>query len=177
MGKVVTQLKRGADLIEVMTHDGMLDTAENAAWLLMIKSTRGPELHFQCFAPWRLADDVLRDQRTEPSAPSAVEEAVFAASLRTSWGILGLMSSDNQPWLIPRQRHQPFLDAALEVWEELDAVGPRYYAALQGRPLWSVPNNLHYVLANMGVPNDLLRAPLPAGGPRGLLRYALPAKP
>jgi hypothetical protein len=32
-----------------------------------------------------------------------------------------------------------------------------------------VPNNLHYVLANMGVPNDVLQAPLP---PEGRLRYA-----
>jgi hypothetical protein len=42
---------------------------------------------------------------------------------------------------------------------------------VQGTTLWSIPNNLHYVLANMGVPHDLLRAPLPAEGPRGLLRY------
>jgi len=64
--------------------------------------------------------------------------------------------------------------AALEVWPELDAVGPRYYSAVQGRPLWSMPNNLHFVLANLGVPNDVLRAPLPQEGPRALLRYVRP---
>ena len=58
------------------------------------------------------------------------------------------------------------------VWDDLDAVGPRYYAAVQGQRLWSLPTGLHYVLANMGVPNDVLRAPLPAEGPRVLLRYA-----
>jgi len=35
-----------------------------------------------------------------------------------------------------------------------------------------VPNNLHFVLANMGVPGDVLRAPPPPEGPRALLRYA-----
>lgn len=33
------------------------------------------------------------------------------------------------------------------------------------------PNNLHFVLANLGVPSDALRAPLPPEGPRGLLKY------
>jgi hypothetical protein len=172
MRKVVTQLKRGASLIDVMTRDGVLDPAEHPGWLLMQRSARGAESHFQCFAPWRLADDALRDLRTEPTVPSAVEQSVFAASLQTSWGILGLLSSDNQTWLIPRERHQPFLDAVLTVWSELDAVGARYYVAIQGERLWTLPNNLHYVLANMGVPTEMLRAPLPAEGPRALLRYA-----
>ena len=55
---------------------------------------------------------------------------------------------------------------------ELDSIGERYYVAVQGQRLWSLPTGLHYVLANMGVPTEVLRAPLPADGPRGLLRYA-----
>ncbi|HEX8114468.1 MAG TPA: hypothetical protein VF516_42355 [Kofleriaceae bacterium] len=43
----------------------------------------------------------------------------------------------------------------LEAWPELDAVGARYYGAVQGRRLWDMPNNLHFVLANLGVPNDV----------------------
>jgi hypothetical protein len=172
MRKVITQLKRGTGLIEVMTREGMLDPTEHPGMLVMIKSATGPVPHFHCFAPWRLASDTLFDMRTEPTVPSQVEEAVFAESLLTPWGILGLLSSDNQGWLIPREWHQPFLYAALAAWDELDAVGPRYFVVGQGQRLWSVHNNLHYVLANMGVPNDVLGAPLPAGGPRALLRYA-----
>jgi hypothetical protein len=172
MRRVITQLKRSANLIDVMTHEGMLDPAEHPGMLLMIKSARGPELHFHCFAPWRLAWDVLFDLRPEPTLPAPVEDAIFAASLEVPWGVLGLLSSDNQPWLYPKERHQPFLEATLAVWDELDAVGARYYVALQGRRLWTVPTNLHYVLANMGVPIDVLRAPLPPQGPRSLLRYA-----
>lgn len=73
---------------------------------------------------------------------------------------------------LSKDRHQPFLHAVLAAWDEFDAVGPRYYAAVQGQRLWSLPTGLHYVLANMGVPNDILRAPLPPGGPRDLLQYA-----
>lgn len=81
---------------------------------------------------------------------------------------------DNRSWLYPTARHEPFLHAALAAWDELDAVGARYYVAVQGERLWSTPNNLHYVLGNMGVPNELLRAPLPPEGPRALLRYIKP---
>ena len=172
MRKVITQLKRGAGLIEVMTREGMLDTAERPGMLVMIKSATGPVPHFHCFALWRLASDTLFDMRSEPTVPSPVEEAVFAESLLTPWGILGLLSSDNQGWLYRTERHQPFLYATLSVWDELDAVGPRYFEVRQGQRLWSGHNNLHYVLATMGVPDEVLRAPLPAGGPRALLRYA-----
>ena len=171
MRRVVTQLQRGVDLVDVMTRDGVLDTADHPGWLVTNGIRQGPVASFHCFAPWRLAWDALFDKRT-PTAPSPAEEAVFAASLPVPWGVLGILSSDNQSWLIPRERHHPFLHAVLAVWDELDAVGARYYWAVQGERLWSLPNNLHYVLANMGVPTEVLRAPLPAEGPRGLLRYA-----
>jgi hypothetical protein len=57
-------------------------------------------------------------------------------------------------------------------WPELDALGSRYYEVGAPQRLWSLVNNLHYVLAKMGVPNEVLRAPLPPAGPRALLRHA-----
>jgi hypothetical protein len=123
--------------------------------------------------PWRTLWDAVVDE-AQPSAPSPIEDAIFAASHRTSWGVLGLLAHDSQSWLIPSSRHRPLLDAALDVWPELDAVGERYAVGDHPRRLWSVPNNLHFVLANLGVPNDMLRTPLPPEGPRALLRYVRP---
>jgi hypothetical protein len=180
MGKVVTQLKRGAGLIELMTKDGMLDTNNypcdgvTTGMIVIRRSILGSVHNFHCFAPWMPAEEPLRDLRTDLTVPSAAEEAMFAASLQTPWGVLGLLAPDNTSWVWPRERHQPFLKAALAFWDELDAVGPRYYWTLQAERLWPVANSLHYVLGNMGVPNDVLRAPLPPEGPRGLLRYARP---
>jgi hypothetical protein len=168
MRKVVTQLKRGAGLIELMTKDGMLDTADNAGLIVMVRSSLGPVSNFHCFAPWRLAWEAA-------SLAESTAEAMFAASLEVPWGILGLMSSDNGPWVWPEHRHRPFLEAALWFWEELDAVGARYYVVGKGERLWGTARNLKYVLANMGVPNDVLSSPLPPEGPRALLRYARPA--
>jgi len=175
MRTVVSQLKRGKDLGEVMTRDGMLDSSAHPGMLVLSGIVTGPVPNFHCFMPWKMALDPLFDLRTTPTSPIPLEDAIFEASLRTPWGILGLLASESQSWLIPTTRHEPFLHAVLGAWSELDAVGARYYAAVQGERLWSVPNNLHYVLANMGVPNEILNAPLPAEGPRALLRYARPA--
>jgi hypothetical protein len=173
MQRVVTQLKRGADLVDVMTTDGMLDTETTPGLLVIAGIQVGSVPNFHCFAPWKLAFDSFAAAENS-DAFAAIEDAIFDASLRSSWGVLGLLSTENQFWLIPASRHRPLLHATLEVWPELDAVGARYYGAVQGRRLWDVPNNLHFVLANLGVPTDVLRAPLPPEGPRALLKYVRP---
>jgi hypothetical protein len=172
MRKVVMQLKRGAGLVDVMTQDGMLETAVQPGLLVMSGVVQGPDLNFHCFLPWKFAWEPLSAARAEPTKPTAVEDAIFAAALEVPWGVLGLLAWDSQPWLYPKERHRPFLDAALAAWGELDAIGARYYWALEGKRLWAGPTGLHHVLANMGVPSEVLRAPLPPGGPSALLRYA-----
>lgn len=174
MRTVVSQLKRGKDFGEVMSRGGMLDSAAHPGMLILSGFTMGPALNFHCFMPWQRVWDAVFELRTTPLAPAPVEDAIFEASLRTPWGILGLLASDNQPWLYPTARHEPFLHAALAAWSELDAVGARYCCSFHRERLWSVRNNLHYVLGNMGVPIEIVRAPLPAEGPRALLRYVQP---
>ena len=174
MRTVVSQLKRGKDLSEVMTRDGMLDTSAHPGMLVLTGIVMGSTPNFHCFMPWRDALYALFDLRTTPTVSTPIEDEIFEASLRTPWGLLGLLASDCQPWLYPPMRHEPFLHAVLAAWGELDSVGERYCVVSYGERLWSVPNNLHYVLANMGVPTEILNAPLPAEGPRALLRYARP---
>jgi hypothetical protein len=179
MARVATQLKRGADLVDVMTADGMLDTEATPGVLAMFGIVPGPVPSFHCFMPWRtLWHDLyeLREKSGDLVTPPSIEDAIFRSSLRASWGVLGLMAHDSQPWLYPKSRHRLLLHAALEVWPELDAVGERYAVGSTPRRLWSVPNNLHYVMANLGVPAAELNAPLPPEGPRALLRYVRPVQ-
>ena len=171
MGKVVTQLKRGAPLHELMTCDGMLDTDSHPGRLVMIRSMLGPVSNFHMFAPLRPAWETMEDIRVEPP-PQALMDAIFEACIETPWGVLGLMSHDNGPWVWPTERHHAFLAAALRYWDELDALGPRYYTFGQMGPLWDAAHGLKYVLANMGVATDVLNAPLPPEGPRALLPHA-----
>lgn len=175
MRKVVTQLIRGDKLSDVMTRDGMLDPSEHPGFLVVSGIMTGSVLNFHCFMPWKIAWDAMFDLRTTPTSPTPIEDAVFEQSLQAPWGVLGLLSSESNSWLIPRERHEAFLHAVLSVWNELDSLGERYCSSFYGRRLWTLPNNLHYVLANMGVPDEVLGAPLPPEGPRALLRYVRPA--
>jgi hypothetical protein len=169
MRKIVTRIKRGESIVEVMTEDGMLDVAKHAGMVIAGGTVHTGWTNFHCFVPWRPLVDALWDIRVPSDL--ALEAKIFDESLRVPWGVLGLLTHDSQVWFLDEARFQPFLDAVIRAWDEFDSIGPRYFSSVQGTTLWSIPNNLHYVLANMGVPHDLLRAPLPADGPRGLLRY------
>jgi hypothetical protein len=175
MDRVVTELLRGAPLGDLMTSDGLIDTSQYTGLLVMSGVRPGPEPNFHCYMPWKLAGDALIARRRDPAVPTPEEDAIFDASLQAPWGVLGLLAGDSQSWLVPPQRHEPFLEAVLAMWPQLDEIGYRYSASDQPRPLWSVPNNLHYVLGQLGVPDDVLCAPLSPNGPRALLRYLRPA--
>ena len=161
IGKVVTRLKRGASWAEAMQADDFLDTSTSPG-LLAIDGPRiygGP--HFHCFGPLRLVDLAIGAGRL----PEALEEALFIASLETAWGVTGLLGTNNGFWVWPVERHRPLLRAAARFWNALDAVGPRYTeGSSSGGSLWSHAGNVHFALANLGVPNAELRAPLPPGG-------------
>jgi hypothetical protein len=166
MRHIVTRIKRGDSILSAMTEDGTIDAAERPGMLMMGGRILAGGQDFHCFMPWQ---PLWQD----PPKDLGIMDTVFQESLSVSWGVLGLLAFENKPWFYGKEeRFQPFLSAALRVWDELDAAGPRYFDGVQGRSLWSLPSSLHYVLANMGVPSDVLRAPLPAEGPRGLLRYA-----
>jgi hypothetical protein len=144
MARIVTQLKRGADFVEVMTADGMLDTETTPGMLAIFGIIAGPALNFHCFMPWRtLWHDLyeLREKAGDLVTPPAIEDAIFAASLCTSWGVLGLLAHDSQDWLIPASRHstraasQPFAGSAprLQLVVEPTDSGPGADAAKHDR--------------------------------------------
>jgi hypothetical protein len=171
--KVMTQLKRGGSFNELMAADGLLDTATHGGLIFIDgPNSIGGGPHFQAFAAARLIGKEWLAKRV----PDALWDSIFTASLETPWGVLGLFGHNDTHWLWPHQkRFEPFLHAALAVWKELDAVGPRYSPGVgYGKSLWEVTNALHYVLANLGVPDELLGAPLPPEGPTALLRYVKP---
>ncbi len=165
MRSIVTRIKRGASIVSVMTEDGMLDVGAHPGLMMMDGPVLAGGRDFHCFVPWQqLWQDLVADL--------GAMDAIFQESLSVSWGILGLLASANTPWFYSgEERFEPFLAAAIRVWDELDAVGPRYFDGVQGQSLWTLTGSLHYVLGNMGVPHDLLRAPLPPEGPRALLKY------
>jgi len=131
MRSIVKRLMRGEDLIDVMTEGGMLDVAEHPGLLVLNGTVLSGAPHFHCGLPWMPLWQALFGRRVQ--ADPALNEAIFEASLGVPWGVLGLLPHENHPWLIPETRFEPFIEAALRVWDELDAVGPRYYAAVEGK--------------------------------------------
>jgi hypothetical protein len=129
------------------------------------------EAHFQIFLPLAMLLEGVRKGRV---APGKRDEAV-AASLSTSWGILGVLAPKNQLVVYPPALHRPILIATVASWPELDGIGPRYTVGLrEGKRLWDVTTNLQYVLGQVGIDAARLRAPLAPGGlhaviPAGLL--------
>ena len=165
MRSIVTRIKRGASIVSVMTEDGLLDVGAHPGTMMMGGPVLAGGRDFHCFMPWQ-------PLWLDSPADVGVMDAIFQESLSVSWGVLGLLAFENTPWFYSHEeRFEPFLAAAIRVWDELDAVGPRYDNGIPGQSLGMPPTSLHYVLGNMGVPHDLLRAPLPPEGPRALLKY------
>jgi hypothetical protein len=136
-----------------------VDTRE-AAGLLVLNGPSpliGGSAHFQCYLPHFRVRDALGDGRLS----GAVEAAVFAASLESPWGVLGLLAPPNVMWLHARERHRSFVRASLRCWDALTAEGARYSLGMPaGGSLDAAQHNLRYVLANLGVPAAALRGSL-----------------
>jgi hypothetical protein len=165
--KVVSYLRQGRSWSELL-GSAMADTAVMPSLLVLDGPSPllGGTPHFHCYLMHKIVRQAFLDERIVP----AIEEAVFADSLQTPWGTLGLLSNANMMWLYPSQRHRPLLDAALRFWDELYAEGGRYSnGSTSGQDLWSLNTNLKFVLANLGIETSTLNAPLPTGGLRALV--------
>jgi hypothetical protein len=79
MRTVVSQLKRGKELDEVMTRDGMLDTADHPGMLVLAGIVHGSVTSFHCSIPWRKARADLFDLRTTPTSPAPGRAALVGA--------------------------------------------------------------------------------------------------
>jgi hypothetical protein len=113
------------------------------------------------------------------SDEDAACQQLFESLLGSAWGTLMLMAAGSIGWFFtpgrppPAHRYAPFARAALDHWPALSSLDGRCIGTVN-RPaeLWSVQNNLHYVLARMGVPPALTQRPLPEGGIAALLAQA-----
>ncbi len=98
--------------------------------------------------------------------PPEIMDRLFEEALANPWSVLSLIASANQMWVYPVSRHRPFWDRVVEWWPLFEGVGPQYTSGgSSAKDLWSVPNNVHYVAAHLGVPVEIVkRRPLPPGG-------------
>lgn len=138
---------------------------------LLVLSGPAPLLsgrHVQLFLPLSLlVTEVAADRVSAEREAVAVE-----ASLRSPWGLLGLISPPNLLLIMPPERHRAIVDAAVRFWPTLDSPGARYTVGLEvGGRLWDQPTGLLHVLARLGVPDADLASPR---DPHGLLGVEIP---
>ena len=156
--KIVTHVRKGADWMTLVEAEGFLDTAVTPGFIVLEgpSSLLGGEPHFQMWLLWWQFLD---------THPALGDEDVFERSLTRPWSTLGLVSNPNKGWLYERRRYRPFLRAVRQYWDTFEAEGARYSNGSEvGSFLWSLSNNVKYVLANLGIPGETLRSPLPPGG-------------
>lgn len=140
-----------------------IDPAGTASAVLLGLPSPGwaSELAFHSYRPALEVTQAIVEEDVSP----LVEQEAFDHWLTADWSLAGLLASVNVTWLRQSARFRPFLAAAVERWDGLSALGRRYTDGGEApAPLWSVPTNLKYVLANMGLNPARLRAPLPPGG-------------
>ncbi|HET9625925.1 MAG TPA: hypothetical protein VFP84_31405 [Kofleriaceae bacterium] len=165
--KLASRIKQGEDLIAVVTEGGMLDT-ERTLGHVVIGGCRPRQCEdFHCYQLWKRLTHELYPYQFTPVRPAPLEDQLFAASLTAPWGVLGLIAPENRTWMRP-ERFERFVTAIHGMWSELCGLGERYFWDRDGEAIWAVPSNLHFVLANLGVPNRKLNSPLPGDGLRGL---------
>lgn len=168
VSQAVRSFVAGASWSEAFESGAWVDVATTPGLLVL----NGPapllsgEPHFNVFLPHLVLSESIRKGKL----PEEKQQEALSASLVSPWGLLGVLSPVNQILVYPPRVHRPVLDSALQHWDVMNGVGPRYTVGLrEGARLWDVTTNLHYVLAQVGVSNEQLRAPLPRGGLAALL--------
>ncbi|MEZ4447437.1 MAG: hypothetical protein R3B72_50640 [Polyangiaceae bacterium] len=157
------ELAKGATFSECLRLDDTVDSEASTDLLLLhgpnplLNTTKA----FQLFAPHGIARELVTAKKlSRDHLARAFDDSVASCA-----GALMLTARDNSIWLVPPDRHRAFLERARQCWKTWDSVGARYsWSSTVGTDLWSVPNTLHYVLANRGVDKAALRTPLDADG-------------
>lgn len=159
--KIVTQVRKGNDWMALVEAEGFLDTDTTPGFLVMDGPSNllGGEAHFQVWLLW------TQIYFAEPRVNDEIREEVFQRSLTRPWSTLGLVAYRGQDWLFQKYRYRPFLRAVRKYWDLFAAVGQRYTGGSRAPDdLWSLPNSIHYVLANLGMSNAEMDPPWPPGG-------------
>jgi len=167
-GALILRLAGGEPWLEAIGRD-LIDTRDTSGLFVLNGPSPllGRTAEFHCYLPHFRVRDAVGQGRLAVE----VEAAVFAASLLTPWGVLGLLAPANVMWVHAAERRRPLLEASLRYWKVFGDEGDRYTVGMpRGASLWNVQNNLKFVLANLGVPIPALNAPLSSGGLHELVK-------
>lgn len=101
--------------------------------------------------------------------------AYYESAMLEPWLFLGVLGQNTRVLLVQRPEWLgPFAGADVKFWPLLAAEGKRYTQSVDTEDLWSLPTNISFALARLGIPQEEFEAPLPPGGFITLARKVLP---
>lgn len=172
--KVITRLKQGHSVIDVVDELGGLIEVEDHPGLIILDCTRIGGDHFHLYqALW-----LLREHHWE-TLLGPLDDALFDELVETEWGVAMMMCSAarvfflNHELTTAKRRHRRFLEAAVRHWPAFEGVGARWAWTGHTWPgrLLDVSENLNHVLQWSDIDNDTIRADAHLGLPEFLRRH------
>jgi len=169
-------LRRGASFTD-LPADQWLDTATTPGAIVVDGPARSFSRQTEQFCCFALAVAISEEWESVPwvEERDTIWAAYHEAAMLEPWLFLGLLGQRSVSFLDQRPEWlAPFARAAVKFWPLLAAEGVRYTMIVEPKDLWSLPTNIGFALARLGVSVEKVRAPLPPGGLITLAREVLP---
>ena len=170
------ELRRGASFDDLPAGQ-WLDTTSTPGPIVVDGPSRSfsrQKEQFCCFALTVAVNDEWDDVPWVEQRDT-VWASYHEAAMIEPWLFLGLLGQLSGSFLDQRPEWlAPFTRAAVKFWPLLAAEGARYTKSIDTEDLWTLPTNISFALARLGIPQEKFEAPLPPGGLITLAREVLP---
>ena len=169
-------LRRGASFADLPAEQ-WLETTTTPGAIVVDGPSRSLARQTEYFCCFALAVAISEEWESVPwlEERDTIWEAYHQAAMFEPWLFLGLLGQQSMSFLSQRTEWQePFVRAAVRFWPLLAAEGVRYTMIVEPKDLWSLPTNISFALARLGIPQKKFDAPLPPGGLITLAREVLP---
>ncbi len=153
------ELKRGASFVDLPAGQ-WLDTTSTPGPIVVDGPSRSFSHQKEQFCCFALAVAITDEWSGLPwvEKRDTIWAAYHEAAMLEPWLFLGLLGQHSMAFLDQRPDWlAPFARAAVKFWPLLAAEGKRYTRSVEPEDLWSLPTNISFALARLGVPKRSLK--------------------
>ena len=158
-------LRRGASFCD-LPADQWLDTTSTPGPIVVDGPSRSFSHQKEQFCCFALAVAIRNEWQDAPLKEllETILTAYYESAMLEPWLFLGVLGQNTRVLLVQRPEWLgPFAGADVKFWPLLAAEGKRYTQSVDTEDLWSLPTNISFALARLGIPQEEFEAPLPPG--------------